>query len=153
LSAISPSSLTNARRPLADVRSRFSLRPCPHLPNSSGIISFADPHPLTSIESYRSKIIGGGLAPSRHSDVPRYFDISPFLSSPCALFCALLHFLALTQNSTLLFSANSPLFAQKTRGGASSEGRSLHPYPYSPPHHLSMLLYIVTSLLLSFSHD
>ena len=59
MSTISPSSLTNTRRPLGDVRSGLSLRPGPPIPNSSGIISFADPRPLTSIESYRSKIIGG----------------------------------------------------------------------------------------------
>jgi hypothetical protein len=153
LSAISPSSLTDARRPLDDVCSCLSFRPSPPLPNSSGIISFADPHPLNSIESYRSKIMGGGLAPSRRSDVPRYFDISPFLSSPCALFCALLHFLALTQNSTLLFSANSALFAQKREVGRPRKADHSTPIPYSPPHPLSMLLYIVTSLLLSFSHD
>jgi hypothetical protein len=38
----------------------------PHSPNSHGIISFADPHPLTSIESYRSKDFGwvGTLFPT-----------------------------------------------------------------------------------------
>jgi hypothetical protein len=150
LSATSPSSLTNIRRPLVDVRSRLSLRPVPPLSNSSGIISFADPHPLNSIESYRSKIMGGGLAPSRRSNVPRYFDISPFLSNPCALFCALLRFLALTQNSTLLFSANSALFTQKRQVGRSSEGRSLHPYPLfsSPsPFYASLHRYLIASIL------
>src|SRR6266481_2078329 len=42
---------------------------------------------------------------------------SPFLSHSCALFCSLLHFLALTKNSTVLFSCDSVLFAQNTGGG------------------------------------
>jgi hypothetical protein len=37
---------------------------------------------------------------------------SPLFSNSCALFCTFLHFLALTQNSTLFFSNNSALFAQ-----------------------------------------
>src|SRR5882724_8489578 len=41
---------------------------------------------------------------------------SPFLSHSCALFCSLLHFLALTKNSTVLFSCDSVLFAQNTGG-------------------------------------
>src|SRR5712692_3560640 len=44
-------------------------------PNSPGIISFADPHPLTTIESYRYKNIGGRGTRSvvqtfRRADVP-----------------------------------------------------------------------------------
>jgi hypothetical protein len=44
----------------------------------------------------------------------------PLSSHALALFCILLHFLALTQNSTLLFSNASALFAKKHRGGGIS---------------------------------
>src|SRR5260370_26094216 len=44
----------------------------------------------------------------------------PLSSHSLALFCILLHFLALTQNSTLLFSNASALFAKKHRGGGIS---------------------------------
>jgi len=38
--------------------------PTSHLPNSFGITSFAEPHPLNSVESYRYKNDGGqGVAP------------------------------------------------------------------------------------------
>jgi hypothetical protein len=153
LSAISPSSLTYARRPLVDVRSRLSLRPGPPLPNSSRITSFADPHPLNSIESYRSKIIGGracAISPFRRSSIFRHI---PFSFKPLR---TLLHSFALSCTRAKL---NSFVFSQlrtlcpKTRGGASSEGRPLHPYPLFSPYPFSMLLYIVTSLLLSFPHD
>jgi hypothetical protein len=42
-----------------DSSSSLALAPCPLSPNSNGITSFADPHPLTLLESYRSKIIEG----------------------------------------------------------------------------------------------
>src|ERR1700719_1488194 len=68
------------------------------------------------------------------------------------LFCIFLHSFPSAQNSTLFFSSVSALFAKNT-GGAGIfhlEARSVPiPYPLSPP----MLLYIVTSLLLFFSHE
>src|SRR5229473_3450258 len=40
-------------------------------PTSNGIISFADPHPLTLLESYRFKNIAGQGYP-RRSDIPSF---------------------------------------------------------------------------------
>jgi hypothetical protein len=42
-----------------------------------------------------------------------HFYSGAFFSDSCALFCLLLHFLALTKNSTLFLSSDSALFAQK----------------------------------------
>jgi hypothetical protein len=52
------------RRPL-DFSSRRNFIPCPHFPNSHGIISFADSHLLNPFTSYRYKKHGGrGAAPN-----------------------------------------------------------------------------------------
>src|SRR2546429_8424001 len=52
---------------LASPRFRFLFRPSPALSvcpsNCHGIISFADPHPLTLLESYLFKNSGGGGGP------------------------------------------------------------------------------------------
>jgi hypothetical protein len=53
-------------RPLNFSRSPI-LTPDPQTPNFHGIISFADPHPLTQIESYRYKNKGGGGGNPRRS--------------------------------------------------------------------------------------
>jgi hypothetical protein len=42
-----------------DSSSSLTSIPCLRSPNSHGIISFADPHPITPTESYRYKNIGG----------------------------------------------------------------------------------------------
>ena len=57
----------------------------------------------------------GGCTPSlfRVPPFPRAFALSSFPSYSCVLFCTILHFFALTKNSTLLFSADSALFARK----------------------------------------
>jgi len=47
----------------------------------------------------------------------RFRNLSPFLSHYSALSCTFLHFFALTKNSTLFFSSDSALFAQKTEAG------------------------------------
>jgi hypothetical protein len=51
----------------------FSLTPthCPLSPNSNGITSFADPHPLTPLESHRFKIIKRGHCFARVRRLPR----------------------------------------------------------------------------------
>src|SRR5712691_11777880 len=41
----------------------------------------------------------------------------PFFSHICALFCAILHFLARIKYATLFFSSDSALFGKNTRGG------------------------------------
>jgi hypothetical protein len=43
--------------------------------------------------------------------------LTSFFSHSSELFCSFLHFFALAQNSTLLFSGDSKLFAKNTRGG------------------------------------
>ena len=60
----------------------------------------------------------GAQVPTRSgpANISTCFDLSPFLSHSSALFCAFLHFLALTQNSTLFFSSNSTLFRKNKRG-------------------------------------
>jgi hypothetical protein len=50
--------------------------------NSHGIISFADPHPLTPAESYRYKIMGvGGLSPTSLGLSPISCPLSPVLTA------------------------------------------------------------------------
>ncbi len=156
---------TQPRRPL-DSFSGPTPTPCPPLvlsvaegsPNSHGIISFTDPHPLNSFVSYRYKNIRGREVPptflSKNAPKPVVhrsffsttyklqisqllsFDIHakcrgcmgaflplpttqcPLPTIPCLfkLLPTLLRFFALTQNSTLLFSDDSALFAKNTRG-------------------------------------
>jgi hypothetical protein len=91
------------------------LPDCP--PNSHGIISFADPHPLNSVVSYRYKIIGeGGAAFPRRSGVQTCGRIIVFPSYPLP-FHTIAHSFARCKNSTLFFSIDCALFAQNTRGG------------------------------------
>src|SRR6266851_4607317 len=64
------------------------------------------------IRTYKN--VGGGSFPSlQHSDIPICLPFIPFIFM---LFQTLLHFFAPTKNSTLLFSCNSTLFDQNTRG-------------------------------------
>jgi hypothetical protein len=78
------------------------LSPLPALPSPSripvppsfsskfhGINLLADPHPLTPVSSIFYRNTGGGPASPRRSDVPSHFDLSPFFSNSCALFCTL----------------------------------------------------------------
>jgi len=70
--------------------------------------------PVTPVESALTKRWGVGSFPSlQHSDIPICFPFIPFVFIP---FQTLLHFFAPTKNSTLLFSCNSTLFNQNTRG-------------------------------------
>src|SRR5258706_4431744 len=46
----------------------------------------------------------------------RFLNLSPFFSNSSALFCSLLHFFALSKNSTGLFSCDSALFAKNHPG-------------------------------------
>src|SRR5713101_1271751 len=155
-----PFRMTHAQHPRRPPDSFFALTPAPSrlAPNSHGIISFADPHPLTLLESYRFKNIGGRghlqlsrprtpntasrihlsfqplmKCPPRNSFLLIFMQIGggcrgarlfgtsiPYFQSPIPflfLFLrTLLHFFALTKNSTLLFSSDSTLFAKNTRG-------------------------------------
>src|SRR6267143_692457 len=54
---------------------------------------------------------------------PLPFSLSFFFLSSYALFCSLLHFLAFTRNSTLLFSCGCALFSKNT--GVREEGLNL----------------------------
>jgi hypothetical protein len=177
LSATFPSSLPALHCKLHDCPSVQTLAPPVSSANSYGIISFAGPHPLTSIESYRYKNIAGGVCPwflaikrsnvqtfkraNGCSSIPCLFiffltslrnghRVSAFRSIVCALFCALLHFLALTQNSTLLFSASSALFAQKRELGRPRKADHSAPIPHFPspsPFYASLHRYLITSIL------
>ncbi|SRR6266436_6153661 len=66
-------------------------------------------HSPSSLERVRFERNPGAIL---HSPL----QLRPLFSCPCALFCSLLHFFALAQNSTLLFSIDSTLFAKNTRG-------------------------------------
>jgi hypothetical protein len=60
------------------------------------------------------------LAPSRDKGsarLPGPEKSSPLFSNSSELFCAFLHFFALTQNSTRFFSIDSALFRKNTGGG------------------------------------
>src|SRR5260370_21233616 len=65
----------------------------------------------------------GGVPPpcSPSHDHDSFFRISyllfPFFSHICALFCAILYFLARIKYATLFFSSDSALFGKNTRGG------------------------------------
>src|SRR5712691_4755422 len=84
----------------------------PQPPKSNQIISFADPHPLTLLESYRSKNMGGG--PLLHQ--PPTSQLSTSSIYPLS-FHTLPHSFALKKNSTLLFSSNSELLPKNSGVG------------------------------------
>jgi len=103
----------------------LSIEGRPHFPNSLGFISFADPHLLNPFTSYRYKNHGGGghsqtfqpanLPTGQHAlQTCNLFPIYPFS------FHTVPNSFALTKNSTLFFSSNSELFAQKHPGGYAS---------------------------------
>ena len=150
MSATSPSSLTGARRSRVDVRSRLSLRPDPRLPNSSGIISFADPHPLTSIESYRSKITGGRACATstfRRSSIFRHI---PFSFKPLR---TLLRSFALScthaKLNSFVFSQLPTLCPKNARWGVL--GRPITPplslFSSPSPFYASLHRYLIASIL------
>src|SRR5260370_7325725 len=59
------------------------LRPFPAPSNSHGIISFADPHPLNPVVSYRYKNIGGqGAPPGLQLSTSQPSTIPPSLDHP-----------------------------------------------------------------------
>src|SRR6266478_991843 len=66
-------------------------------------------HSPSSLERVRFKRNRGAIL---HSPL----QLRPLFSCFCALFCTLLHFFALAQNSTLLFSIVSALFAKNHPG-------------------------------------
>ncbi len=87
----------------------------------------------------------GGCGYSSHSGkhcsvaASNSFHSSAFFSYSCALFCAFLHFLALAQNSTLLFSIDSALFAKKnTRGACPSPANTLVVREGFPPQNCQL---------------
>src|SRR5712692_9808356 len=83
----------------------------------------------------------------RPSSIPpdqRFSDVSSFFSHSCALFCTFLHFFARIQNSTLLFSVDSALFAKNHRGWGHSQCSNVRRYPQS------LHPYLLTSLLPPF---
>ena len=88
--------------------------PC-SAPNSHGITSLADPHPLTPIESYRSiKQGGGGEIPSCCSPDLQFTRINSFLFNYLR---TLVLISGRTENSNPFFSIVCVLFAKTTRGG------------------------------------
>jgi hypothetical protein len=110
--------------------------PCSRLSASSPVTISPVVHPvsvqqLTKCSSRKSFVLktihfdGGGCAPSfpcspSHDHDP-FVRISyllfPFFSNICALFCAILHFLARIKYATLFFSSDSALFGKNTRSG------------------------------------
>jgi len=105
---------------------RCRVSPDYYSPKSFPVISFADPHPLNSLESYCSRNMGGG-GYSRRSLSTDHRSQFTFPYPPS--FHALAHSFALAQNSTLLFPMDSALFAQNHPG----VGRGSHFCPESAP--------------------
>ncbi len=58
-------------------------------------------------------------------------SLSSFFSYPCALFCPFLQFLALTENSTVLFSIASALFDKNRGVGPCNHGEASSSAPVS----------------------
>ena len=80
------------------------LRPFPAPSNSHGIISFADPHPLNPVVSYRYKNIGGqGAPPGLQRSNVQPCNVSTCLGHPY-LFTSLLHCILTSLSHYLLFS-------------------------------------------------
>jgi len=132
-------------------------------PKSFPVISFADPHSLTPMESYRFKNQGGS-GHLQFSNLPppptcpersAFFALRMVLRSrgipfPFIFLRTLLHFFALSQNSTLFFSSNSALLREKHPGWGTpslhsslrSSAHGVYPdrvgaslrYPF-PPHY------------------
>ena len=72
---------------------------------------------LTSLDATLTKNMGRGLVPILEL-ATRHSSLATTLKSFMFIFLrTLLHFFALTQNSTLFFSSDSALFVQNTRGG------------------------------------
>src|SRR5713101_1774575 len=121
-------------------------------PKSFPVISFADPHPLTPLESYRFKNQGGEGCPSPSPLTTRRSSLrsSPFLSYFCRQSCT-------TEASQLLFNQpvthsfprnggctpGSAIFASRLSGTAATRLSSLPRY-----HLISLLLYVPTSRFL-----
>ena len=75
---------------------------------SNEIISFADPHLLNSVISNRYKNTGGRV------EISTCFELSPYLSYSCALFCAFLHH---RRTQPLSFQTVPHSLPKTTRGG------------------------------------
>ncbi len=74
--------------------------------------------PVSRLESALTKKVGVGVVPASPELATRHSSLrTMFKSFLFRLFHTLLRFLAPPKNSTLLFSCNSELFAQNTRGG------------------------------------
>src|SRR5713226_1294429 len=103
------------------------LFPLPHLspllPTPYGhSYTTAAPQPLCNQSLTHSSYLDGGCTPPSQPVNPRTFEPSnlptSFLAIPCVfkLLRTLLHFFAVTQNSTLLFSGASALFSKNHPG-------------------------------------
>ena len=88
----SPSSRTNKQLPFCGHSSKFRILQVLCLPLFQKMPRCVPTIPIPVLATHRSPL-----------------HASPFFSHSCALFCA-------TKNSTLLFSCDSELFAQNTRG-------------------------------------
>src|SRR6266851_2549919 len=103
--------------------------PSPLLPIPYGhSYTTAAPQPLCNQSLTHSFHRHGGIPSPKSSERVRFernrgailhspLQLRPLFSCFCALFCSLLHFFALAQNSTLLFSIVSALFAKNHPGG------------------------------------
>src|SRR5712691_5951247 len=121
-------------------------------PKSFPVISFADPHPLTPLESYRFKNQGGEGCPSLSPLTTRRSSprSTPFLSYSCRQSCT-------TEASQLLF--HQPVTHSFPRNGGCTPGSAIFASPlsgtaaiwlFSSPRYLliSLLPYVPTSLFL-----
>ncbi|SRR6266851_9041344 len=104
-------------------RARLSVLEFPSL-FSSGYALFHFPYPASPLLAALTKTTGV-CTNSFHSGTPHLLvatcqspqHLRPLFSYSSALFCTLLHFFALLEDLTLLFSNGSALFAKNTRVG------------------------------------
>ncbi len=103
--------------------------PCPLSPNSHGIISFADPHPLTSIELHPCKNLGG----TGHLPLSDPYPLVPTTYPPS--FHTLAHSFALfcthARLNSFVFKRFRTLRQKINRGGGTVQ-RSFHPSTIEP---------------------
>ena len=108
------SSHSETQRPplttILPVLSFHALTNCPS--RNSFLLTFM--HRMEGVEG-----VGGALRSSLLTS--NFQSLTSFFSNSSALFCAFLHFFALSQKSTLFFSSDSELFGKNTGGGVGSQ--------------------------------
>ena len=145
-----------SRAPAVPSLSRIPV-PSPLSSNSYGIISFADPHHLNSVASYRYKNIGGWVT-SNLLSLSLLFHL-PYTppssvsrkSCSCRSYenCRGVH----QQFPFWISELHAPQVNPYSPSAVPSLSKDPDPVRNRQPPRISLLLYILTLLLLSFSHE